>query len=66
MPIRTIFAQPDAEQVHAELDVIAGTLGRQFLQVEAMLRDASDDLPAFTGFPVAHWKRIGRPIHWNG
>src|SRR3954452_16384108 len=56
--IRTIFAQPDAEHVHSQLDVIAGMLGRQFPQVEAMLRDAADDLLAFTGFPVAHWKKI--------
>ena len=27
-------------------------LGRQFPKVEAMLRDAADDLPAFAGFPV--------------
>jgi putative transposase len=56
--IRTIFAQPDAEHVHAQLDVIAGMLGRQFPQVEAMLREAQDDLLAFTAFPVAHWKKI--------
>jgi hypothetical protein len=31
-----------------------GMLGRQFPQVEAMLRDAEDDLLAFTAFPVAH------------
>ena len=40
------------------LDVIAGMLGRQFPAVEAMLRDAADELLAFTGFPVAHWKKI--------
>jgi putative transposase len=56
--IRTIFAQPDAEHVHSQLDVIAGMLGRQFPQVGAMLRDAEDDLLAFTAFPVAHWKKI--------
>lgn len=58
--IRTIFAQPDAEHVHvhAQLDVIAGMLGRQFPQVEAMLREACDDLLAFTAFPVSHWKKI--------
>ena len=33
-------------------------LGRQFPKVEAMLRDAEVDLLAFTGFPVAHWKKI--------
>ena len=32
-------------------------LGRQFPQVEAMLRDAEDDLLAFTSFPVALWKK---------
>src|SRR5215210_4989008 len=56
--IRTVFAQPDAEHVHSQLDVIAGMLGRQFLQVESMLRDAEDDLLAFTGFPLSHWKKI--------
>src|SRR4051794_31448485 len=56
--ISTIFAQPDAEHVHSPLDVIAGMLGRQFPQVEEMLREAEDDLLAFTGFPVSHWKKI--------
>jgi putative transposase len=56
--IRTIFAQPDTEHVHAQLDVIAGMLGRQFPTVEAMLREAAEDLLAFTAFPVAHWKKV--------
>jgi putative transposase len=64
--IRTTFAQPDAEHVHSQLDVIAGMLGRWFPQVEAMLREAAEDLLAFTGFPISHWKRSGRPIRWSG
>ena len=56
--IRTIFAQPDAAQVREQLGVIAGMLGRQSTKVEAMLRDAAEDLLAFTGFPAAHWKKI--------
>ena len=56
--IRTVFAQPDAEHVHSQLDVIAGMLGRQFPQVEQMLRHAADELLAFTDFPVSHWKKI--------
>src|SRR3954454_514042 len=56
--IRTIFAQPDAEHVHSQLDVVAGMLGRQFPQVETMLREAAEELLAFTGFPVSHWKKI--------
>jgi putative transposase len=56
--IRTIFAQPRPEMVHDQLDVIAGMLGRQSAKVEAILRDAADDLLAFTGFPPSHWKKI--------
>jgi putative transposase len=56
--IRTIFAQPDAAHVREQLGVIAGMLGRQSTKVESMLRDAADDLLAFTSFPPAHWKKI--------
>ena len=56
--IRTIFAQPDQPHVREQLDVIAGMLGRQLPKVEAMLHDAAEDLLAFTGFPVGHWKKI--------
>jgi hypothetical protein len=31
-----------------------------------MLRDTEGDLLAFTAFPVAHWKKSDRPIHWSG
>ncbi|HEU4512502.1 IS256 family transposase [Jiangella sp. DSM 45060] len=56
--IRTIFAQPDAEHVHEQFDVIATMLGRQLPKVEQMLRDASNDLLAFAAFPISHWKKI--------
>ncbi len=56
--VRTIFAQPDAEHVEEQFDVIAGMLGRQLPKVEAMLREAKDDLLAFTGFPQVHWRQI--------
>jgi putative transposase len=56
--IRTIFAQPAAAAVHEQLGIIAGMLGRQFPKVEAMLRDAADDITAFAAFPFSHWKKI--------
>jgi putative transposase len=56
--IRTIFAQPKAEMVRDQLGVIAGMLGRQAPKGEAMLRDAAEDLLAFTSFPPGHWKKI--------
>ena len=56
--IRTIFAQPGPAQVREQLKVIAGMLGRQFPTVEALLREAADDITAFADFPVGHWKKI--------
>jgi transposase-like protein len=47
--IRTIFAQ---------LDEVARMLETQFPDVAAMLRDAAEDLLAFCGFPLAHWRKI--------
>jgi putative transposase len=56
--IRTIFAQPDVAHVREQLDTIAAILGRQLPKVEAMLREAADDITAFADFPVPHWKKI--------
>jgi transposase-like protein len=56
--VRTIFAQPSPVHVRDQLEVIATMLGRQFPKVEAMLRDAADDITAFASFPVSHWKKI--------
>jgi putative transposase len=56
--IRTIFAQPTAEAVRAQVDTVADLLGQQFPQVKAMLLDAKDDLTAFAAFPERHWKKI--------
>ena len=64
--IRTIFAQPDAEHVRDQLDVIATMLGRQFPKVEPMLRDAADDLTAFADFPPRTGRRSGPPTRWSG
>ena len=38
---RAVFAQPDADHVRDQLDVIAGMLGRQLPKVETMLRDTA-------------------------
>jgi putative transposase len=56
--VRTVFAQPDAEHVREQLEVIATMLGRQFPKVESMLREAADEITAFADFPIAHWKKI--------
>ena len=64
--IRTVFAQPDAEHVRTQLDVIAGMLGRQFPQVETMLRDAREDLPRSPTSRSCTGRRSGRPTRSSG
>jgi putative transposase len=56
--IRTIFAQPDPDHVRSQLDEVARMLDAQFPDVAVMLRDAAEDLLAFCGFPIAHWRKI--------
>jgi putative transposase len=56
--IRTIFAQPDPAHVRAQLDEVARMLDAKFPDVATMLGDATEDLLAFSNFPVAHWRKI--------
>jgi putative transposase len=54
--IHTVCAQLD--MVDDQLSVIAGMLAKQSPKVETMLRDAADELLAFTSFPPAHRQKI--------
>ena len=56
--IRTIFAQPDAPHVKAQLVEVSRMLAGKFPEVASMLTDAGEDVLAFTGFPIAHWRKI--------
>jgi putative transposase len=56
--IRTIFAQPTAEAVRAQLGSVANTLAGQFPAVAEMLTDSAEQLTAFADFPPAHWRQI--------
>uniref|UniRef100_UPI0009C064E2 IS256 family transposase n=1 Tax=Mycobacterium avium TaxID=1764 RepID=UPI0009C064E2 len=56
--IRTVFAQPDAEHVRAQLDTIAGMLARQFPKDETMFSEGAADITACADVPVAHCKNI--------
>ena len=56
--IRTIFAQPDKEHVNTQFDEVVRMLARSHPKIADMLDDARNDLLAFTGFPVAHWRQI--------
>jgi putative transposase len=56
--VRTIFEQPDAEQVWAQHTRVVDQLAGRFGDAAAMLVDAGPDILAFTAFPVEHWSAI--------
>ena len=56
--IRTIFAQPDAALVRAQVETVAASLHSQLPAVAQLLRDARDELTAFADFPTAHCRKI--------
>jgi len=56
--IRTIFAQPDREHVASQFDEVSRMLEKLHPKVAVMLGDARDDVLAFAGFPVKHWRQI--------
>jgi len=56
--VRSIFAQPDAETVHAQHAQVVEQLEGRFPQAAAMLDEAGAELLAFTAFPKAVWRQI--------
>jgi putative transposase len=56
--VRSIFAQPDAATVHAQLERVLEQLADRFAAAAEMLGEAGPDILAFTGFPQPHWKQI--------
>jgi transposase-like protein len=56
--VRTIFEQPDAEQVWAQHARVVEQLEGRFPDAAGMLVDAGGDILAFAGFPVEHWSAI--------
>ena len=56
--VRTIFAQPDVTQVHAQFNRVVDQLQVQFPAVTELLLDAEVDLLAFSAFPPEHWRQI--------
>ena len=56
--VRTIFAQPDAEQVWAQHARVVTQLTDKFADAADLLAEAGPDVLAFTAFPKEHWKQV--------
>ena len=56
--VRVVFAQHDAEAVRAQHGRVVEQLQVRFPKAAHMLRDAREELLAFTSFPKEHWRQI--------
>ncbi len=56
--VHTVFAQPSAEEVPAQLARVTEQLRARFPQVAEMLEDAAPEMTAFAAFPTKHWRQI--------
>jgi putative transposase len=56
--VRSIFAQPDAQQVRLQLQRVTEQLAERFPEAAELLEQAGPDITAFASFPVEHWRQI--------
>jgi len=56
--VRSVFAQPTSKEVWAQHERVADELERGFPQAAEMLREAAEEVLAFTTFPQSVWRQI--------
>ena len=55
---KTVFAQVSGPDMHAQWDQVAATLEDRFGKAAGLLREAKEEVLAFTAFPSEHWRQI--------
>ncbi len=56
--VRSIFAQPDRNEVLAQHQRVVAQLAKRFPEAAAMLAEAAEEVLAFASFPKEHWRQI--------
>jgi putative transposase len=56
--VRTIFAQPSASEVAAQLGRVSEQLRETFPAAAELLESAGPDITAFASLPTEHWRQI--------
>lgn len=56
--VRSVFAQPSADEVAAQLSRVVEQLEEKFTDAAGMLEEAGPDITAFASFPTCHWRQI--------
>jgi putative transposase len=56
--VRTVSAQPNAEQARRQLREVATRLERSLPKSAAVLADAEDDVTAYADLPRRHWRKM--------
>lgn len=56
--VRTVFAQPSAAEVAAQLGRVTEQLEEGFPAVAELLEGAAPDVTAFAAFPTEHWRQV--------
>jgi len=56
--VRTIFQQPDADEVCKQFKRVVEQLEARYPAVSELLEEAKDDILAFTAFPSTVWRQI--------
>jgi putative transposase len=56
--VRSIFAQPNTEQVHEQHARVVAQLESRFPEAAALLEEAGPEIVAFTSTPKEHWRQL--------
>jgi transposase-like protein len=56
--VRSIFAQPDADEVWAQHGRVVEQLEKRFGEAAKLLAEAAEDILAFSAFPKAVWRQV--------